>query len=143
MLFKVLKLFGLDVPTKIAAAKSELEQRLEEVTSYAKQATQTAALIAALSVVAAFLFIVAAGVGLFALYRMIAEHYGVYAGLGTMAALLIAAASVLLLARGSHSSSDGGSKKLVSRSNSRKLLIDGHPGSESIAPAYPAPRVIR
>jgi hypothetical protein len=31
---------------------------------------------------------------------------------------------------------DGGSKKLVSRSNSRKLLIDGHPGSE-IAPAYP------
>jgi hypothetical protein len=43
----------------------------------------------------------------------------------------------------SHSLSDGGSKKLVSRSNSRKLLIDGHPGSESIAPAYPAPRIIR
>jgi hypothetical protein len=42
-------------------------------------------------------------VGLFALYRVIAEYYGVYAGLGTVAlgtvaGLLIAAASVLLLA---------------------------------------------
>jgi hypothetical protein len=52
----------------------------------------------AFSAVAAFLFVVAAGVGLFALYRVIAEYYGVYAGLGAVAGLLIAAASVLLLA---------------------------------------------
>jgi hypothetical protein len=39
MLFKILKLFGLDVPAKITAARSELEQRIEEVTDYAKQAT--------------------------------------------------------------------------------------------------------
>jgi hypothetical protein len=48
--------------------------------------------------VAAFLFIVSAGVGLLPLYRVIAEYYGVYAGLGAVAGLLIAAASVLLLA---------------------------------------------
>jgi hypothetical protein len=36
MLFKILKLFGLDVTTKIAAAKLAFEQRVEVVTSYAK-----------------------------------------------------------------------------------------------------------
>ena len=98
MLFKILKLFGLDVPGKIAAARTEFEHRVEDAADYAKQATLTAALVAAFSAVAAFLFIVAAGVGLFALYRVIAENYGVYAGLGAVAGLLIAAASVLLLA---------------------------------------------
>jgi hypothetical protein len=48
MLFKILKLFGLDVPAKVAAAKSVIEQRVEEVTGYAKQVTQTAAVVAAL-----------------------------------------------------------------------------------------------
>jgi hypothetical protein len=98
MLFKVLNLFGLDVPAKIAAARTEFEHRVEDAADYAKQATLTAALVAAFSAVAAFLFIVAAGVGLFALYRVIAEYYGAYAGLGAVAGLLIAAASVLLLA---------------------------------------------
>jgi hypothetical protein len=98
MLFNILKLFGLDVPAKIAAAKSELNQRVEDITDYAKQATQTAALVAVLSAVAAFLLTVAAGVGLFALYRVIAERYGVYAGLGSVAGLLIAAALALLFA---------------------------------------------
>jgi hypothetical protein len=98
MLFKILKLFGLDVAAKIAAARLELEQRVEEATDYVKQATQTAALVGALSVVAAFSLIAAAGVGLFALYRTIADHYGVYAGLGTVAALLVAAAAGVLLA---------------------------------------------
>ena len=98
MLLKILKLFGLDVPAKIAAARTEFERRVEDAADYAKQATLTAALVAAFSAVAALLFIVAAGVGLFALYRVIAEYYGLYAGLGAVAALLIAAASVLLLA---------------------------------------------
>jgi hypothetical protein len=72
MLFEILKLFGLDVPAKIAAARTEFEHRVEDAADYAKQATLTAALVAAFSTVAAFLFIVAAGVGLFALYRVIA-----------------------------------------------------------------------
>ena len=67
MLFKILKLFGLDVPAKVAAAKLVIEQRVEEVTDYAKQVTQTAAVIAALSAVAGVLVAMAVGVGLFAL----------------------------------------------------------------------------
>ena len=97
MLFKILKLFGLDVPAKVAAAKSMIEQRVEEVTDYAKQVTQTAAVIAALSAVAGVLVAMAVGVGLFALYRAVAESYGVNAGLGVVAGILIVAALILLL----------------------------------------------
>ena len=97
MLFKILKLFGLDVPAKVAAAKSVIEQRVEEVTGYAKQVTQTAAVVAALFAVAGILGAMAVGVGLFALYRVVAESYGVNAGLGVVAGILIAAALILLL----------------------------------------------
>jgi len=48
-------LFGLDVPAKMAAAKATIEQRAEEVADYAKHATQTAAIIAALSAFVAVL----------------------------------------------------------------------------------------
>jgi hypothetical protein len=97
MLFNILKLIGLDVPAKVAAAKSMIEQRVEEVTDYAKQATQAAAVIAALSAVAGVLVAMAVGVGLFALYRAVAESYGVNAGLGVVAGILIVAALILLL----------------------------------------------
>ena len=97
MLFKMLKLFGFDIPAKVAESKSVIEQRVEEVADYAKQVTQTAALIAALSAVAAILAAMAVGVGLFALYRVIAESYGVNTGLGVVAAVLIAAALALFL----------------------------------------------
>jgi hypothetical protein len=97
MLFKILKLFGLDIPAKVAEAKSVIEQRVEEVADYAKQVARTAAVIAALSAVAAILVAMAVGVGLFALYRVIAESYGVNAGLGVVAAVLIAVALVLFL----------------------------------------------
>jgi len=97
MLFKILKLFGLDVPAKVAAAKWMIEQRVEEVTDYAKQVTQTAAVIAALSAVAGVLVAMAVGVGLFALYRAVAESYGVNAGLGVVAGILVVAALILLL----------------------------------------------
>jgi hypothetical protein len=98
MLFKMLKLAGLDVPAQIAVARTEIELRAKEAAAYAKQATVTATLVAAFAAFAAFLFVVAAGVGLFALYSVIAEHFGVYAGLGTVAGLLIVAASVLVFA---------------------------------------------
>jgi hypothetical protein len=97
MLFKILKLFGLDVPAKMAAAKSAIEQRAEEVAAYAKQAMQTAAVIAALSAFAGILGAMAVGVGIFALYRVVAESYGVNAGLGVVAGVLIAAAMVFFL----------------------------------------------
>jgi hypothetical protein len=97
MLFKILKLFGLDVSAKMAAAKSEIEQRVEEVADYAKQATQAAAIIAALSAAAGVFVALAMAVGLFSLYRAVAESYGVNAGLSVVAAVLVAATLILLL----------------------------------------------
>jgi hypothetical protein len=95
MLFKLLKVFGLDVPAKVAAAKSVIEQRAEEVAQYAGEAMQTAAVIAALSALAGVLGAMAVGVGLYALYRVDADSYGVYAGLGVVGGVLVAAALML------------------------------------------------
>ena len=97
MLFKLLKLFGLDVRAKVAEAKSVIEQRAEEVAQYAGQTVQTAAVIAALSALAGVLGAMAAGVGLYALYRVDADIYGVYAGLGVVGGVLVAAALILFL----------------------------------------------
>jgi hypothetical protein len=97
MLFKLLKLFGLDIPTKVAAAKSAIEQRAEEVADYAKEATQTAAVIATLSVFAGISGAMALGVGLLEVYRVVAESFGVNIGLGVIAGVFVAAAVILLL----------------------------------------------
>ena len=70
MLFKLLKLFGLDVRAKVAEAKSVIEQRAEEVAQYAAQTVQTAAVHAALSALAGVLGAMAVGAGLYALYRL-------------------------------------------------------------------------
>jgi hypothetical protein len=47
MLFKILNLFGIDVPAKIAAARAEFDHRVEDAAAYAKQATLAAGLVAA------------------------------------------------------------------------------------------------
>jgi len=97
MLFKLLKLFRLDIPAKVAAAKSAIEQRAEEVADYAKEATQTAAVIAALSVLAGISGAMALGVGLLEVYRLVAESFGVNTGLGVVAGVFVAVAVILLL----------------------------------------------
>jgi hypothetical protein len=97
MLFKLLKLFGLDIPAKVAAAKSAIEQRTEEVADFAKEATQTAAVIAVLSVFAGISAAMALGVGLLEVYRVVAESYGVNTGLAVVAAVFVVAAVILFL----------------------------------------------
>ena len=97
MLFKLLKLFGLDVPAKVAAAKLVIEQRAEEVAQYVGQTVQTSAVIAALSALAGVLGAMAVGVGLYALYLVDADAYGVYAGLGVVGGVLVAAVLILLI----------------------------------------------
>jgi hypothetical protein len=97
MLFKLLDLFGLDASAKMAAAKAIIEQRAEEVSDYAKHATQTATIIAALTACAAVLVAMVIGVGLLALYWVVAESYGVNAGLDVVAGVLLVAALILFL----------------------------------------------
>jgi hypothetical protein len=45
MLFRILRLFGLDVPAKIEAAKASLELRVERASERAKEVAQASAVI--------------------------------------------------------------------------------------------------
>jgi hypothetical protein len=98
MLFKILKLFGLDIPAKIEAVKVSLELRVEQATDHVRQLAQEAAVIAALSAIAAVAAAMATGVGLIALYRWTADAYGVYAGLGAVGAILVAVTVIFAMA---------------------------------------------
>jgi hypothetical protein len=65
MLFKVLKLFGLDVRAEVAAVKNQIEQRVEDIADRAKHAALSAALIIALSTFAGWSLVANQGSGLF------------------------------------------------------------------------------
>jgi len=97
MLFKILKLFGLDVPAKVDAAKALIEQRAEEMADRAKHAALSAALIIALSTFAGLFLTMAIGVGLIALYQTEAAAYGVDLALAIVATVLVVAALILIM----------------------------------------------
>ena len=61
MLFNILKLFGLDIPAKIEAAKASFELRAEQVADHVKRVAGEAAVIAALSAIAAVTAAMAVG----------------------------------------------------------------------------------
>jgi hypothetical protein len=88
MLFKILKLFGLDVPAEIDAVKARIDRRVELATVQVKQAARNAALMAALAVFAAMTGAMALGVGALAAYRWVAENYGAYAGFAVVGGTL-------------------------------------------------------
>jgi len=88
MLFKILKLFGIDVPAQMAS----LERRVEEAADHVKQVAREAAIIAALTAIAGTATTMAVGIGLIALYRWTADAYGVYAGLEVTAGIMVAIA---------------------------------------------------
>jgi hypothetical protein len=96
MLFKILKLFGLDVPAQIEAVKANLEHRLELATHHVSQVAQRAAIVAALATFALIAGLMAVAVGLIALYVGVANQYGVYAGLGAVGGLLVVASAMLI-----------------------------------------------
>ncbi len=96
MLFKILKLFGLDVPAKVDAAKALIEERAAEVADRAKHMVLSAALIVALSTFAALFLTAAIGVGLLALYHTEEAAFGMNVALGIVAAVLVAATLILL-----------------------------------------------
>jgi hypothetical protein len=96
MLFKLLKLFGLDVKAEIAAVRGEITRRVDDATDRARQLAVGAGIIAALATFAGLLFVTALGVGLFALYRFLDAAYGADVALGILAAVLIGGMLILL-----------------------------------------------
>ncbi len=97
MLFKILKLFGLDIPAKVDAAKALIEERAVEVADRAKHAALSAAVIIGLSTFAGLFLTIAIGVGLLALYHTEEVAYGMNVALAIVAAVLVVATLVLLM----------------------------------------------
>jgi hypothetical protein len=130
MLFKILKLFGLDVRAEIAAVKGQVEQRVEELAVRAKQTALTSAVIVALSTFAGLFCTLAMGVGLIALYRAKAEAYGVDIALAIVATVLVAAALILLGIAWTMGRSLSGARA----SRSAEALAKSAPASSAFAP---------
>jgi ABC-type multidrug transport system fused ATPase/permease subunit len=98
MLFKILKLFGLDVPARIAEVQAEFEERVKLAEHHVKQAAQEAGVLAALFVFASLASLSALGVGLIALYRWVLLNYGQFYGFAAVGGVLVLIA-VILFAR--------------------------------------------
>jgi ABC-type multidrug transport system fused ATPase/permease subunit len=98
MLFKILKLFGLDVRAEVAAVKNRIDRRVEDIAERAKHVALSTALIIALSTFAGLFLTMAIGVGLIALYQTEAATYGVNSALGIVATVLVVATLILIIA---------------------------------------------
>ena len=127
MLFKILKLFGLDVRAEIAGVKDQIEQRIDDVADHAKHVALSTAVIITLSTFAGLFCTMAIGVGLFMFYRAEAATYGADTALAIVGAALVAAAVILLVVA-----------LMVGRSLSRKRARSApddtaQPPSEAIA----------
>jgi uncharacterized BrkB/YihY/UPF0761 family membrane protein len=97
MLFKIPKLFGLDVCAEFAAVKNQIDQRIEDIAERAKHVALSTALIIALSTFAGLFLTMAIGVGLIALYQTEAATYGVNLALGIVATVLVVATLILII----------------------------------------------
>jgi hypothetical protein len=124
MLFNILKLFGLDLPAKIAAARLELERRVEDAAAQVKQAAATAAELVILYVLAALAALLAIGVGLIALYRYITFTYGEFYGFASVGGLLVIVAAILLAAALSTGKSWARASADMSRMRRERALAD-------------------
>jgi membrane protein implicated in regulation of membrane protease activity len=98
MLFKILKLFGLDVRAEVAAVKNQIDQRVGDIAERAKHVALSTALIIALSTFAGLFLTMAIGVGLIALYQTEAATYGVNLALAIVATVLVVATLILIIA---------------------------------------------
>jgi MFS family permease len=97
MLFRILKLFGIDVPARMASMRAEVERRVETAKEEFTRAARMAAVVAALSALAAVAVLGAAAVGLVALYSWVADNYGHFYGLAAVGGLLVIVAVILLV----------------------------------------------
>jgi hypothetical protein len=93
MFFKMLKLFGLDVPTKLAEVRTTLEERVEFAKDEFTERAQAAAAMAALFGLAGLAVFAAAGVGLVALYDWVALTYGPFYGYAAVVGVLLVLAA--------------------------------------------------
>lgn len=97
MLLKILKLAGLDVETKIAEVKAELELKAKQATDHLSNTARQYALIAGCFAGAAIMALFAVIVGLIALYQWTALNYGPFVGFAVVGGLLVLVTAGLVI----------------------------------------------
>jgi hypothetical protein len=99
-LLKLLKLFGFDPDAAMNSVKQRLDVRLEEASESAGRVARDAAVVSALLAAAAVTTLMAAVVGLIALYRWSADAIGPYGGLAVVGGVLLLAAIAFFVGAG-------------------------------------------
>jgi uncharacterized membrane protein len=135
MLFKMLKLFGVDIPARIAEVRIDLEERFDVAKDSVEQAAQTAAVLAMLFSLASVAALSAFGVGLIALYSWVSSNYGQFYGFAAIGAVLLFIAIIMFAIAISKAKSWPG--KSARRVAAKKLEI-GQARAERIAAATEA-----
>jgi hypothetical protein len=98
MLVRILKLFGFDLPAKMAEVRVGFEERLELAKDQVSQTAQAVAVLTALFALAAIALLSAFAVGLIALYSWVALNYGQFYGFAAVGFSLTLIAVVLFSA---------------------------------------------
>jgi len=89
MLFKILKVFGIDLPARMAEVRVDVEERFDHAKDSVEQVAQTAAVLALLFFLAGLAALSAFGVGLSALYSWVSSNYGQFYGFSATGAILL------------------------------------------------------
>jgi ABC-type multidrug transport system fused ATPase/permease subunit len=95
MLFKIIKLFGIDLPARMAEVRINLEDRFDLAKDSVEYAAQRAAVLATLFFLAGLAALSAFGVGLVALYSWVSTNYGQFYGFAAIGAVLLFIAIVM------------------------------------------------
>jgi Putative Actinobacterial Holin-X, holin superfamily III len=98
MLFRILRLFGIDVPARMAEARIDLEDHFDLAKDSVQRTAQTAAVLAMLFFLAGLAALAAFVVGLIALYSWVSINYGEFHGLTTIGGVLLLIAIVTFTA---------------------------------------------
>ena len=121
MLFKTLKLFGIDLPARIAEVRVDVEERFDLAKDSVERAVQTVSVLALLFFLAGLAALSAFGVGLVALYSWVSSNYGQFYGFAAVGAVLLFIAVVMLASAVSKATSRSGESR--NRAAAKKLEL--------------------
>jgi uncharacterized membrane protein YqjE len=95
MLFKLLRLLGIDLPARMAEVRVDVEERFDLAKDSLEQTAQKAAILALLLFLGGLAALSAIGVGLVALYSWVSRSYGEFYGFTVVGAVLLCIAAVV------------------------------------------------
>jgi uncharacterized membrane protein len=89
ILFKILKVFGIDLPARMAEVRVNFEERFDLAKNSVEQTAQALVLLAALFFLVGLAALSAFGVGLVALYSWVSTNYGPFYGFAILGGILL------------------------------------------------------